>query len=157
MIYVDDFSQNVNLKNACKYILSNRNTLEGVTEEMILTSALELHCFSAAFVILCLSFSNMTFKSFDTPTKFHQNLNQLITSLKRDSIKPDLPKPDIEQIRLEHKYVAKEESHGEKEEAYLTQLGVHYFRDDTCSMRTQTLRVSKDKNWYNFTSFSGFS
>ena len=155
-IYVDDFSQNVNLKHACKYILCNRNTLQGVTEEMILTSALELHCFSAAYVILCLSFSNMSFKSFDTSTKFHQNLNQLITSLKRDSIKPNLPKPDIAQIRAEHKYVAEEKSTGEKEEAFLTQLGVHYFRDNKCSMRTQALRVSKDKKWSTFTNFSGF-
>ena len=128
MIYVDDFSQNVNLRHACGYILCTKNSLQGVNEEMILSSALELHCYSAAFVILCLSFTNMSFKSFDTPTIFHQNLNNLITSLKRKTIKPDLEKPEIEQIRLENKYVAEEDSLGEEKKGiYLTQLGVHYY------------------------------
>ena len=123
---------------------------------MILNSALELHCFSAAYVILCLSFCNMNFKSFDTSTKYHENLNRLIISLKRDSITPNLPKPDIAEIRAEHKYVAEEKRTGEKEEAFLTQLGVQYFRDNKCSMRTQALRVSKDKKWSTSRIFRDF-
>ena len=156
-IYVDDYSQNVNLKHAYKYILCNRTSLQGVTEQMILDSALELHCFSAAYVILCLSFCNMNFKSFDTSIKYHENLNRLIISLRRDSITPNLVKPDISEIRAEHKYVAEKKSVGGEEEAFLTQLGVHYFRDNKCSMRTQALKVSRDKKWSTFTNFSAFS
>ena len=124
---------------------------------MILDSALELHCFSAAYVILCLSFCNMNFKSFDTSIKYHENLNRLIISLRRDSITPNLVKPDISEIRAEHKYVAEKKSVGGEEEAFLTQLGVHYFRDNKCSMRTQALKVSRDKKWSTFTNFSAFS
>ena len=99
----------------------------------------------------------MNFKSFDTSTKYYENLNRLIISLRRDSITPNLLKPDISEIRAEHKYVAEEKSVGEEEEAFLTQLGVHYFRDNKCSMRTQALRVSRDKKWSTFTNFSAFS
>ena len=151
-LYVDDFCHTVELKTVLSFLEIVGRPMCEWTDKVLMETALLVQLYSACYTILSLHHCNFHFKSYDGNTVNSKCIGRLVSSLKPELLEPPFPKPSTESIKAEHYTLQKKDAQSVsaaqecKEDIFLTQLGIQYFMDGTCSLKSKFLKLKGGKS-----------
>ena len=150
-LYVDDYCHTVELRTVISFLKIIGKPMCEWKDDVLMETALLVQLYSACYTVLSLHHCSFHFKSYDGNTVNSKYINQLVSTLKTPPLEPSFPKPSTESIKAEHYTVQKKEEQIVtaakecKEDIFLTQLGIHYFKDGTCSLKSKSLKLKGGK------------
>ena len=151
VLYCDDWPHFISARHCMEYLQLTEQDCTQWTPQRLHNTALLLQIRTASFCILSLNFCSFDFKKYETCTENGEKLNRLIDAIKHKVPIPPLPKPTNDEVRSEYLKktkggpVSTQKDCNETVRPYLTQLGLNYFPDNTCSLRTKSLKLTCKK------------